>query len=154
MVTEADPAATRGTRRRVLGAMLALAVVVPLPVPAGTGEAVPSLERGEALYESDAFEAAATVLEQVVEAKPELARAWFLLGKSCGRLAEKASWTRAALLARRCGQALERAVALDPFNREVLDSLARFYELAPGLLGGSEEKAVAIREWLELLNVQ
>jgi Flp pilus assembly protein TadD len=66
-----------------------------------------------------------------------LARAW-------GRRAETSGWWMAPVLASKARQHFEKAVALDPHNREAKNDLFDFYLNAPGFLGGGIEKAEAI----------
>ena len=64
------------------------------------------------------------------------------LGRAWGRLAEGGS-PFAILYATRTRQCFEKAVALDPHNREAKNDLFDFYLNAPGILGGGIEKAEA-----------
>ena len=43
-----------------------------------------------------------------------------------------------------CGKLVEKAAALDPKNVEAREYLSSWYETAPGLMGGSRDKAVAV----------
>ena len=58
-------------------------------------------------------------------------------------------WPKKPFIARRLRKSLERAVQLDPASIEAREALMRFYEQAPGFLGGGEvrarEQAAAIR---------
>lgn len=65
------------------------------------------------------------------------------LGRAWGRRAETASWVTAASYAGRARQHFEKAVALDPNNREAKNDLFSFYLNAPGFLGGGLDKAEA-----------
>src|ERR1700677_86886 len=66
------------------------------------------------------------------------------LGRAWGRRAETGGWLTAGFNASKARQAFERAVALDPQNREAKNDLFDFYLNAPGFLGGGLEKAEAI----------
>jgi len=65
------------------------------------------------------------------------------LGRAWGRRAETGGWLLAAVRASKARQCFERAVALDPHNREARNDLFDFYLNAPGILGGGLEKAAA-----------
>ncbi len=66
------------------------------------------------------------------------------LGRAWGRRAETGGWLMAGVHASRARQCFERAVALDPHNREAKNDLFDFYLNAPGFLGGGMDKAEAI----------
>jgi Flp pilus assembly protein TadD len=65
------------------------------------------------------------------------------LGRAWGRRAETSNWLTAGVHASKARQCFERAVALDPHNREAKNDLFTFYLNAPGFLGGGLEKAAA-----------
>jgi len=65
------------------------------------------------------------------------------LGRAWGRRAETGGWLMAAPYAVRARQCFERAIALDPRNREASNDLFSFYLDAPGVLGGGVDKAEA-----------
>ena len=66
------------------------------------------------------------------------------LGRAWGRRAETSGWLTAGIHASKARQCFERAVALDPHNREAKNDLFDFYLNAPGFLGGGLEKAAAL----------
>jgi Flp pilus assembly protein TadD len=66
------------------------------------------------------------------------------LGRAWGRRAESSSWLTAAVYASKARQCFEKAVALEPHNREARNDLFDFYLNAPGFLGGGVDKAEAI----------
>jgi Flp pilus assembly protein TadD len=65
------------------------------------------------------------------------------LGRAWGRRAETGGWLLAVVRASKARQCFERAVALDPHNREARNDLFDYYLNAPGILGGGLEKAAA-----------
>jgi len=65
------------------------------------------------------------------------------LGRAWGRRAETSGWLTAGMHASKARQCFERAVTLDPRNREAKNDLFAFYLNAPGFLGGGLEKAAA-----------
>ncbi len=66
------------------------------------------------------------------------------LGRAWGRRAETGGWLMAGVHASKVRQCFEKAVALDPHNREAKNDLFSYYLNAPGFLGGGIEKAEAI----------
>ncbi len=83
----------------------------------------------------DSFEKALSVAPNSSEAELWLGRAW-------GRRAESGS-PFAIIYAGKTRQCFEKAVALDPHNREARNDLFDFYLNAPGVLGGGLDKAEA-----------
>ena len=63
------------------------------------------------------------------------------LGRAWGRRAETSGWLMAGVHASKARQCFERAVALDPHNREAKNDLFDFYLNAPGFLGGGIGKS-------------
>lgn len=140
----------------VLGLWLAAAVQSTASaieaVPAfATEPAADWFRDGRAAYERGDYRAAQQLFERAAAAVPTSDEYHYWLGKSCGRLAERASWLSAVKLARRTRTAFEAAVALNPDNRAALEDLARYYADAPGFLGGDPAKAAAIRTRLQSL---
>ena len=88
------------------------------------------------------------LLEAVLEREPECANCAHLLGKSYGRMAERAGWTEAIGLAKKTRLALEQAVAPAPYHAHAIRDLIKYYRAAPGFLGGSEEKARELEQRL------
>lgn len=66
------------------------------------------------------------------------------LGRAFGRRAETSGPFTAPGYAAKSRQMLEKAVALDPANREAVGDLFDYYLEAPGFLGGGENKAAAL----------
>jgi len=66
------------------------------------------------------------------------------LGRAYGRRAEMDNPLMAAGHASKARQNFERAVALNPRNKEALDDLFDFYLQAPGILGGGFDKAAGV----------
>jgi tetratricopeptide (TPR) repeat protein len=65
------------------------------------------------------------------------------LGNMLGQEAQRASKLRQPFLARRVKAEFERAVELDPRSVDARHGLIQFYSVAPGVMGGSMEKAKA-----------
>ena len=64
---------------------------------------------------------------------------WY--GRALGDEASRASKFRLPFLARKIKGAFEKAVALDPDNLDAREDLMQYYIRAPGLFGGSTQKA-------------
>ena len=80
-------------------------------------------------------------LERALKLAPNDARLFNALGDTYGLFAQKAPLLSKISWARRCRAAYERAVELDPRSTAYRWSLLAYYQLAPFLVGGSEEKA-------------
>ncbi len=138
--------------------LLLVAVLLAIAVPAAaeadhaaapaTVAAQPHYDAALRAYESGQYTAAATLLEQLLGRQPGCARCAHLLGKSYGRLAERAGWLEAMSLARKTCSALEQAVELAPHDREALSDLIKYYRAAPAFLGGNRDKADALERRL------
>jgi len=92
---------------------------------------------GEYKKAVDAFEKAAAL-----ELNNSNHQLW--LARAYGRRAETGGWFTAPGNAVKARQCFEKAVALDPNNREALNDLFDYYLNAPSLLGGGMDKAEAI----------
>ncbi len=82
--------------------------------------------------------------ERAVASDPNYAGGHLSVAESLGAEARKASVFRRLPMARRIKRALDTAVTLEPGNIAALSGLMRFYLEAPGVAGGSREKADAI----------
>jgi len=94
-----------------------------------------------ALAQNDA-ETAETYLTKAVELKPNSAMAHLWLGNAYGSQAQKASIFGQASLAGKTKAEFERAVQLDPNLIDARLGLIDYYSMAPGFMGGSDEKAM------------
>lgn len=83
-------------------------------------------------------------LEHAVGLAPDRPDGWLWLGRAFGRRAETSGPFTAPGYAAKARQMFERAVALDPANREAVGDLFEYYLQAPGFLGGGEGKAAAL----------
>lgn len=126
---------------------LALLILAAAATPGSADDLGPAarFEAGVQRYEAQDFAAAATLFEAAARAAPANDTYAYWLGKTYGRLAERASWVSALRYARRTRETLERAVSLNPTNPDALIALAKFYAEAPGFLGGDKVKAEVLR---------
>jgi len=81
--------------------------------------------------------------EKAVALAPDSAECQHTLGVVYGGAAQKASVFKRFGLARKCGAAFQRAVALAPANADFHNSLFEFYRQAPAIVGGGSDKAAA-----------
>jgi cytochrome c-type biogenesis protein CcmH/NrfG len=99
---------------------------------------------GQAYFMNGDYKKASDVLERAAIAAPTSSDAAMWLGRAFGRRAETSSPFTAPGFASKSRQMLEKAVMLDPGNREALGDLFDYYLEAPGFLGGGEPKAEAL----------
>jgi tetratricopeptide (TPR) repeat protein len=89
--------------------------------------------------------------EKAVKAAPDSSTYWAQLGAAKAfRIQEKP--LRGITMARSCKKDFEKAVKLDPTNLESLWALMRFHMHAPGLVGGSKDKAWELADKIMALN--
>ncbi|MBI1808730.1 MAG: tetratricopeptide repeat protein [Gemmatimonadetes bacterium] len=96
----------------------------------------------DALAKGD-VDAAVAAGEQAVAADPKCSVCQQWLGRAYGRAARQASMFTAMSWIEKCRAAFEKAVELDGKNVDARVDLAEFYAEAPGVAGGSLEKARA-----------
>ena len=97
--------------------------------------------RGRIYYAQDSSSKAVDWFEKAVDRAKESAEYHLWLGRALGDEAQKASKFRQPFLARRVKSEFERAVALDPKMIDARMGLVDFYSMAPGVMGGSIDKA-------------
>jgi tetratricopeptide (TPR) repeat protein len=136
------------TRHPLLVAVILAAFSGGLRAEFAPGDARPGYVLALRAYEAGAFNRAVDLLEATMALEPDCARCAHLLGKSYGRLAERAGWIEAMALARKTVAALEQAVELAPDDVEALEDLLRYYRAAPEFLGGGADKAEALERRL------
>jgi len=135
----------------VAASAVAAEPVVSTPMVSAALPANPEFAHGLRLYEEGRFEEAVAVFEKAAAVDPEDDRYAYWLGLACGRVAERAGPLSAIKWAGRTRDALERAVEINPDNRDAVSSLADYYEQAPGFLGGDAAKARELRARLAAL---
>ena len=102
----------------------------------------PLVAQGRAALEKNDLPKAEAALEKAVAQNPKDAEAHFLLGQVYGVQAQKAGMLSKAGLAKKTKAAFEKAVELDPNLIDARFALIDYYTIAPGFMGGSEEKAL------------
>ena len=83
---------------------------------------------------------------------PQNSRYYLWLGRIYGEKADRSGFWSAPGLAKKSRNAFERSVELDPRNWEARTDLAEFYLEAPGIVGGSKDKALTQADALMSLN--
>ncbi len=99
------------------------------------------VEQGRAAIQRGDTDTAADVLEKAVAQTPNSAEAHYYLGSAYGMQAQKANMFSAASLAGKAKSELLKAVELNPKYLEARFGLMEFYAMAPGIIGGSFDKA-------------
>ena len=90
------------------------------------------------------YKKATDALEKAAALAPDDAQCLLWLGRAYGRRAETSNPFSAPGYATKARQMFEKAVALDPSNKEAFGDLFDFYLDAPGFLGGGHNKAEAL----------
>ena len=117
---------------------LLLVLLCALPLSAADDMAA-----GRAALDRDDNEKAVEIFTKVIAAQPKNAEAHYLLGLAYGDLAQRSNMLKQASLAGKTRSAFERAVQLDPNYLDARFMLINYYLLAPGFMGGGEDKAIA-----------
>jgi len=99
--------------------------------------------RGKNYFMSGDYKKAVESFEKSLAMAPASAEAELWLGRAWGRRAETGNWMAAPSSASKARQCFEKAIALDPNNREARNDLFAYYLNAPGMLGGGIDKAEA-----------
>jgi len=101
------------------------------------------IDQGRAAMNRNDADAAAALFEKAVAQNPKSAEAHYLLGTAYGSQAQKASIFSQMSLAGKTKDEFEKAVELDPALSDARFGLVQFYAMAPGIAGGSYDKAFA-----------
>lgn len=86
------------------------------------------------------------------EAEPQNARAAYWVGSTAGQMAMRSGMFKAIGLAKESRKGLEQAVALDPKLVDAQYALMQFHLMAPGMMGGDEDEAIAIADRIAALS--
>lgn len=97
------------------------------------------------------YRSASERFEKAIKLNDKVATHHLWLGNALGNLADSTSKIKLPFLARRVKSEFEKTVALDPTSVDGREGLVSFYSQAPGVMGGSAEKAQEqIREIIKL----
>ncbi|MGZ5477105.1 MAG: tetratricopeptide repeat protein [Thermoanaerobaculia bacterium] len=119
--------------------VLFAAALLAASVSAATPEQL--FAAGKQAMGKNEWDKAADFFEQAVKARPDSAEYHFRLGQAYGSQARDASIFRQPGLASKTREEFERAVQLDPNLIDARSALISYYLMAPGFMGGSEDKA-------------
>src|ERR1700682_5084667 len=122
--------------RRLLPAAFALLLTLPLFAAED-----PLVAKGVAAMQAGDDDKAIDLLKQAAATSPKNAEDHCHLGEAYGEAAQKAGVFSQMSLAMKVREEFETAVALDPNNLDARMALVEFYLRAPGIAGGSVEKA-------------
>jgi tetratricopeptide (TPR) repeat protein len=122
-----------------LTALLLALLLAPTLLAATTAEQIAA---GRAALNRDEHQKAVDIFTKVVTQEPGNAEAHYLLGVAYGDLAQAANVFKQASLAKKTKAEFDKAVELDPKYVDPRLGLINFYLIAPGFMGGSEEKAI------------
>lgn len=100
-----------------------------------------NFQRGCELFRREDYAGAAAAFQQCIAAKPNESKYHQWLGRALGLQAQRGGLVASLGTVGKIRAALEKAAELDPNNLEALEDLAMLYRMAPGVLGGSKEKA-------------
>jgi tetratricopeptide (TPR) repeat protein len=126
---------------RKLVPMLLICLLAAFSVAAAT--AAEHAAAGRIAFDRNENQKAADLFTKAIALEPKNADYHFMLGAASGELAQSAGVLKQASLAKKTRLELEKAVELDPGHVEARLALISFYLLAPGFMGGGEDKAVA-----------
>lgn len=132
------------SKRKGREIFLRTSLICALAVGAQVGPAVDlasALAPVKEAFAAEQWDTAVAAGEKAVKALPGSSAAHFWLGRAYGQKAIKASFFSAMGLARKCKVEFEKAVALDPNNLDARYDLLSFHVNAPGIVGGSLDRA-------------
>ena len=127
------------TMRHLAIALLLLAAALS----ASAASEAELIAAGRAAMARSDFDDAAAQFEKAIAINPNNAETHYYLGGAYGRRAQKAGMFGGMGLAKKAKAELERAVALDPKYVDARFALIDFYLVAPAIVGGGDDKAVA-----------
>ena len=99
------------------------------------------IEQGRAAIGRGDSDAAIDLLEKAVAQQPQSAEAHFYLASAYGSKVQESGMFGAAKYASKVREEFEKTVAVDPKHVEARYGLVQFYAGAPGIMGGSYDKA-------------
>src|SRR4030095_10220016 len=133
--------------------MMRWAAIVCLIVSAGAGasaqqgkesaDAKAAFDRGKAAHNAENTDKAGRAFERAVPLDPNSSLYHMWLGHAYTRQLSTAGFLRKPFIARRCGEAYNMAVKLDPSSVDAGEARLEFFLNAPGIVGGGIDKARA-----------
>jgi tetratricopeptide (TPR) repeat protein len=104
-------------------------------------EAKAAFERGRAAHNAGKRDEAVSAFEQAVALEPTSSLYHLWLGHAYSRQLATVGFLRKPFIARRSGEAYEKAVKLDPKSIDAAEGRLEFLLGAPGIVGGGIDKA-------------
>jgi tetratricopeptide (TPR) repeat protein len=99
---------------------------------------------GRIAFDKNEYDDAADFFEEATDANPNVAEYYKRLGDAYGGVAKNGSMLTQVSMAGKLKKAWEKVVELDPKSVDARTSLIGFYSQAPGIMGGSMDKAKAM----------
>ena len=118
----------------------ALLLAAPVARPANPEPARPSAPIRAALEKGDP-DAATKAADAALKASPNDTDVLLWAGRAYGQRTMSASVFTKMSWAKKCREAWEKAISIDPSSLDTRNELLRYYLLAPGIVGGGVEKA-------------
>ncbi len=104
------------------------------------------LDTAVELIDNGDYQGAIGILEGILEKDPDNADVHYWLGGAFGLRAANGPLLKKGSSAKKCKRHLERAIELDPDHLDARKTLMEYYLQAPGIMGGSKEKALGQAE--------
>jgi tetratricopeptide (TPR) repeat protein len=108
-----------------------------------SAEAKAAFERGKAAHAAGKTDDAVSAFERAVALDPSSSVYYMWLGYAYARQLSTAGFLRKPFIGRRCGEAYDMAVKLDPKSVDAGEARLEFFLDAPGIVGGGLDKARA-----------
>ncbi|MEM7298870.1 MAG: tetratricopeptide repeat protein [Bacteroidota bacterium] len=108
---------------------------------------------GRIAFDQEQYSKSVDYFEEAVDANDKSSDYYNWLGNARGRYAQESNMFRKGILAPRIKSAYEKAVELDETNIDAHWGLIEFYTQAPGVMGGSWEKAEETAKQIKKLDV-
>src|SRR5258706_8281578 len=128
------------SKQKLIPTRLLLAIVAALAADSLFAQAR-LVEEGRAALTRGDSDAAIGILEKAVAQSPKSAEAHFFLGSAYAAKAQESGMFSAASYASKVKDEFGTAVALNPKYVDARYGLVQLYAAAPGIMGGSFEKA-------------
>jgi tetratricopeptide (TPR) repeat protein len=122
--------------------LLSFALVAPASA-AAAGSIASAVSTVRDLLRDGKTDAAVEASQKAVAVHADAAELWWWAGRAYGRKAQQSGMFAAAKWAGRTREAFEKAVEIDPAHIGARFDLMGYYLMAPGIMGGSRDKAAA-----------
>jgi tetratricopeptide (TPR) repeat protein len=121
--------------------VLALLIAPAITTIAGAQSFDEHIAKGRQFFDSAKYDDAVKSFEKAIKADDKNSNGHLWLARALGNVAQKANVLRQPFLAKRAKSEFDKAAELDPNSVDAHDGLMGFYLAAPGVMGGSKEKA-------------